>query len=196
VSFAGAARAARSSWSRCPLRSPGHRPGHRGPRARPDPAQQPRCPDGPACCHSPSMATGAADRHADYRAASPHAQAHFRDDRAGCRGGPARCPDRRPARRSPDDHALRPGPEEPRLSPELHPRRLHGLRHLTSGAVHHAGRRDRGAREMESALLRRRAEPGRDAAAHGRGHPPLWALVLRAVPRGVHRPGRPAAARP
>ncbi|TDO47700.1 phage integrase family protein [Kribbella sp. VKM Ac-2527] len=31
----------------------------------------------------------------------------------------------------PDDHALRPRPQEPRPTPQLHPGRLHGLRHLT-----------------------------------------------------------------
>jgi hypothetical protein len=44
---------------------------------------------------------------------------------------PARCPDRRPACRSPHHHALRPCPQEPRPVPQLHPRRLHGLWHLT-----------------------------------------------------------------
>jgi integrase/recombinase XerD len=42
-----------------------------------------------------------------------------------------RRPDRRPARRPAHHHALRPSPQEPRPPPQLHPRRLHGLRHLT-----------------------------------------------------------------
>jgi len=45
--------------------------------------------------------------------------------------GLARCSDRRPARRPAHDYALRQGPQEPRSPPELHPGRLHGLRHLT-----------------------------------------------------------------
>ena len=47
------------------------------------------------------------------------------------RRGPARRPDRRPPRRPENHNALRPGPQEPRPPPELHPCRLHGLRHLT-----------------------------------------------------------------
>ena len=36
----------------------------------------------------------------------PTCSGTLRDNHAGCRGGSARCPDRRPARRSPDDHAV------------------------------------------------------------------------------------------
>jgi len=72
-----------------PCGRPGHRPRHRRPDAGPDPAEQPRCPDGPARCHSPPAAARAAGQHADHQAASPYAEAHFRDDQFGCRGGPA-----------------------------------------------------------------------------------------------------------
>ena len=44
---------------------------------------------------------------------------------------PPRRPDRRPPRRPAHHHALRPSPQEPRPTPQLHPRRLHGLRNLT-----------------------------------------------------------------
>ena len=43
---------------------------------------------------------------------------------------PPRRPDRRPPRRPANHHALRPSPQEPRPAPQLHPRRLHGLRNL------------------------------------------------------------------
>jgi hypothetical protein len=42
--------------------------------------------------------------------------------------------DRRPARRPTHHHALRPGPQEPRPAPQLHPRRLHGIQDLTRRA--------------------------------------------------------------
>src|SRR5262249_38469489 len=60
-----------------------------------------------------------------------HAAAYLRHHHARRRRGPARGADRRPPRRSAHHHALRPGQEEPRPAPELHPRRVHGLRHLT-----------------------------------------------------------------
>jgi integrase/recombinase XerD len=44
---------------------------------------------------------------------------------------PAGCADRRSARRPAHHDALRPGTQEPRPASQLHPRRLHGLRHLT-----------------------------------------------------------------
>ena len=44
---------------------------------------------------------------------------------------PARRPDRRPPRRPPHGHALRPRPHHPRPTPQLHPRRLHGLGNLS-----------------------------------------------------------------
>jgi integrase/recombinase XerD len=69
-------------------------------------------------CHPPS-------------AVPAHAPAHLRDHDAGRGTRPARCPDRRTPRRSANQHALRPGPPEPRPPPELHPRCLHGLRHMT-----------------------------------------------------------------
>ena len=69
-------------------RRPGHRPGDRISHARPGPAQQPRRPDGPACGDTPSAATRATGQRDDYQAASPYAEAYFRDNHAGCRGGP------------------------------------------------------------------------------------------------------------
>jgi integrase len=44
---------------------------------------------------------------------------------------PAGRADRRPARRPAHHDALRPRPQEPRPAPQLHPGRLHGLRHLS-----------------------------------------------------------------
>src|SRR5262249_24447581 len=60
-----------------------------------------------------------------------HAAAHLRHDHARRRRGPTRRADRRPPCRPTHHHALRPRQKEPRPPPELHPRRLHGLRHLT-----------------------------------------------------------------
>jgi len=73
-------------------------------------------------------------RGADHQAASAHAPPHLRHHHARRRGRPARCPDRRPPRRSTHHDALRPGPQEPRPPPQLHPGRLHGLRYLTETA--------------------------------------------------------------
>ena len=53
-----AAKAPRSSWSRCRRGRPGHRPGSRRPRPRADPAQQPRCADGPPRRDPPPAAPG------------------------------------------------------------------------------------------------------------------------------------------
>jgi len=61
---------------------------------------------------------------------------NLRHDNARRRGGSPRCADRRPARRPPHHDALRPGPHQPRPPPQLHPRRLHGLRHLTHHPRH------------------------------------------------------------
>ena len=63
-----------------------------------------------------------------------YAPPHLRHDHARCRRRPAGRPDRRPARRPAHHDALRPSPPEPGPPPELHPRRLHGLRHLTQPA--------------------------------------------------------------
>jgi hypothetical protein len=45
---------------------------------------------------------------------------------------PARRTDRRPPRRPTNNDALRPGPQEPRPPPQLHPRRVHGIRNVTA----------------------------------------------------------------
>ena len=61
----------------------------------------------------------------------PHMLRHARYDHARRRRRPARRADRRPPRRSKHHDAVRQSPPEPRPPPELHPRRLHGLWHLT-----------------------------------------------------------------
>ncbi len=66
--------------------------------------------------------------------ASPHAPAHLRHHDARRRRRPTRRADRPPCRPT-NDHALRPGPEEPRQASQLHPRCLHGLRNMTERAV-------------------------------------------------------------
>jgi integrase/recombinase XerD len=60
-----------------PRRRPGHRPRHGGPGQRPDPAQQPRYPHGPARRHPPTPPRPARGR-TDHPATSPHAPAHLR----------------------------------------------------------------------------------------------------------------------
>lgn len=69
--------------------------------------------------------------------APAHAQAHLRHHHARRRRRPTRRPDRRPPRRPENHHALRPRPHQPRPPPQLHPRRLHGLRHLTEPSGRH-----------------------------------------------------------
>jgi len=66
--------------------------------------------------------------------APAHAAAHLRHHDARRGGLPARRPDRGSARRPADHHAVRPSPQEPRPPPELHPRCVHGVRHLTPSA--------------------------------------------------------------
>ncbi len=67
--------------------------------------------------------------------AHPHTLRHtFVHDHARRRSRPPRRPDRRPPSRPAHHHALRLGPPEPGPPPELHPRRLHGLRHLIQPA--------------------------------------------------------------
>ena len=68
---------------------------------------------------------------ADAAAAPAHAPPHLRHHHARRRRRPPRRPNRRPPRRPSDDDALRPSPQPTRPPPQLHPRRLHGLRHLT-----------------------------------------------------------------
>jgi integrase/recombinase XerD len=69
-------------------------------------------------------------RGTDPEDAPAHAAPHLRDDHARRRRQPPRRADRRPPRRPAYHHALRPGPQEPRPPPELHPRRVHGVRHV------------------------------------------------------------------
>jgi hypothetical protein len=60
-------------------------------------------------------------------------------DAVSCRGGDrlgSATPKSPPATPTPHHHALRPSPQPPRPPPQLHPRRLHGLRNLTSPAHH------------------------------------------------------------
>jgi integrase/recombinase XerD len=81
------------------------------------------------------------DRHAASRRLRQLADAagiriprmhHVRDHHARRRRQPPRRADRRPPRRPKNHHALRPGPQEPRPAPQLHPRRLHGIRHVAN----------------------------------------------------------------
>jgi integrase/recombinase XerD len=57
-------------------------PGHRHPCQRPDPAQQPRRPDGPPRRHPPPAAPGRYGRGADHQAAPAHAPPYLRHDNA------------------------------------------------------------------------------------------------------------------
>jgi site-specific recombinase XerD len=65
------------------------------------------------------------------KAAPSYAPPHIRDNHARCWRRPARRPDRRPACRPAHHDAVRPGAPEPGPPSELHPRRIHGLRHMT-----------------------------------------------------------------
>jgi integrase/recombinase XerD len=56
------------------------------PHQRPDPAQQPRCPDGPARRHPPPAPARRNRRSADSQATSTHAPPYLRNDHARCRG--------------------------------------------------------------------------------------------------------------
>src|ERR1039457_2594981 len=110
---------------------PGHRPGDRISHARAYPAQPPRHPDGPARCHPPPAPARRDCWHPGHQSTPPYAPSYRRHDHARRRCRPPGCPDRRPPRRPAHHYALRPGPPEPRPPPELHPRRLYGLRDLT-----------------------------------------------------------------
>jgi integrase len=61
---------------------PGHRPGSslQGPRA--DPAQRPRCPDGPARSHPPPAPACRILRHPDRQGTAAHAPPHLHHDHA------------------------------------------------------------------------------------------------------------------
>ena len=52
---------------------PGHRPGDRISHARAGPAQQPRCPDGPARCHRPPAPARRGRRHPGHQGAPSYA---------------------------------------------------------------------------------------------------------------------------
>jgi integrase/recombinase XerD len=77
----------------------------------------------------------AKNTNADAADSPAHAPTHLRHHDARRRRRPPRRPDRRPPRRPTNDHAVRPSPQPPRPPPQLHPRRLHGLRHLTPGSL-------------------------------------------------------------
>jgi hypothetical protein len=117
-----------------PAVSRGHRPSGRHTHSRADPAQQPRRADGPPRRHPAPAVPGRRRRSTDYPAAPAYAPPYIRHDNAGRRRRSTRRPDRRPPRRPTHHHALRPGPQEPRPPPQLHPGRLHGLWHLTGHA--------------------------------------------------------------
>jgi integrase/recombinase XerD len=63
--------------------------------------------------------------------APTHAAPHLRHHHARRRRAPSRRPDRRSTRRPANHHALGPSTQEPRPTPQLHPRRLHGLRNVS-----------------------------------------------------------------
>ena len=102
---------------------PSHRPGRRRPHHRADPSQHPRGADGPTRGNPPTQAPGGHCRDTDAKDAPAHAAPHLRHNHARRWREPARRADRRPSRRSADDHALRPRPQEPWPAPEVHPRR-------------------------------------------------------------------------
>ena len=64
--------------------------------------------------------------------APTHAPAYLRHHHARRRRRPARRPDRRTARRPSNHHAIRPSKEQPGPPPQLHPRRVHGLSHVSA----------------------------------------------------------------
>ena len=66
-------------------------------------------------------------QHSRYSTGRNNALYQFRRRRR-----PEGCADRRPARRPAHHDALRPRTQEPRPASQLHPGRLHGLRHLTA----------------------------------------------------------------
>jgi integrase/recombinase XerD len=61
---------------------PGHRPGDRIPHPRADPAQQPRCPDGPARRHPPPAPARRRGRNPGHQGAPSYAPSHLRHDHA------------------------------------------------------------------------------------------------------------------
>lgn len=104
------------------------------------PPQHPRGSDGSARRHSSPAPTGGRIRCPVAADAPAHAAAHLRDHHARRQRRPARGTDRRTPRRPTHHHALRPSPQQPRPPPQLHPRRPHGLRHLSRGPrPEHAG---------------------------------------------------------
>ena len=64
-------------------RRPGHRPRHRHPGPRRDPAQQPRRTDGPPCRNPPPQTARRDSGSPDRQATSSYAQAYLRDNHAG-----------------------------------------------------------------------------------------------------------------
>jgi hypothetical protein len=109
----------------------GDRPSGRRASQWTDSAQSAREADGPALRHTqaPSAAGSVGGPTAAH--APPHAASHLRRHHATPEPTCVTCRSP-PATPTPNDHALRPGPQEPRPPPQLHPRRLQGLRHLTN----------------------------------------------------------------
>jgi len=88
---------------------PGHRPRHRGPRQRADPAQQPRHPDGPARRHPPPAPPSLARGRADHPATSAmttmlDAGVDLRDVQIAARHADLRTTTRHGARQNLDRH--------------------------------------------------------------------------------------------
>jgi integrase len=72
-----------------PAVAPSHRPGRRRAHQRADPAQYPRCSDGPACRHPPTQAPGPHGGDPDAEDAPTYAAPHVRDHHARRRRQPA-----------------------------------------------------------------------------------------------------------
>jgi hypothetical protein len=143
-----AAKAPRSSSSRCHQRSAAPSTGLSAPAPAANPPEPPRRPDGPPRRHPPTAAARRNCRGPNRQAAPSSAQAHLRHDHARRRGGPpARRPDRRPPRRPPgprcattgrartstatlttsSPHTWHPAPDQPGASPVLDDRETPGI---------------------------------------------------------------------
>lgn len=82
-------------------------------------------------CPSPAAAGGGPRDRARRRGPGAGADLRNLQGRRMDRHAATRRADRRPARRPENHDGLRPRSQEPRPAPQLHPRRLHGLRNLT-----------------------------------------------------------------
>jgi hypothetical protein len=102
-----------------------------------------------------------------------------------------------PPRRPAHHDALRPGPPEPRPPPELHPRRLHGLRHLTPPAspapslrkTHCIADVSESSRRMSMHVLEYSLVPSRPGERSTRAFSSLWQGIRSPNRNSWHRPG-------